>query len=118
MKTKTKTKRYRTISEISDLLNINQHVIRYWDAKFDGISIRLKDNKQRLFNDVNINKIREIKSILYDGGKNNYPLSMAKKLLKKDNNKINNLKDLHEKTINIDELRIVSLNLKKILENT
>ena len=115
---KTKTKRYRTISEVSDLLNINQHVIRYWDAKFDGISIRLKDNKQRLFNDVNINKIRELKNILYDGGKNNYPLSMAKKLLKKDNNKINKLKDLPKKTINIDELRIVSLSLKKILKNT
>ena len=83
-----KTKRYKTISQVSALLNINQHVIRYWDAKFDGISIRLKDNKQRLFNIDNINKIKELKSVLYENGKNNYPLGMAKKLIAKKNKKI------------------------------
>ena len=34
-------KKYKTIKEVSDLLNINQHVIRYWDSKFEGLSIRL-----------------------------------------------------------------------------
>ena len=114
-----KTKRYRTISEVSALLNINQHVIRYWDAKFDGISIRLQNNKQRLFNIENINKIKELKNILYEKGKNNYPLSMAKKLIEKESRKTtnaDNLKKTPHKLININELKKISLSLKEILK--
>ena len=115
-----KTKRYRTISEVSNLLNINQHVIRYWDAKFDGISVRLKDNKQRLFNIDNINKIKQLKNILYENGKNNYPLSMAKKLIEKENQKIinfDNSKVTQHQLFDINELKNISSNLKKILNN-
>ena len=100
-----KTKKYSTISEVSALLNINQHVIRYWDSKFDGISIRLKDNKQRLFNMENINKIKELKNVLYINGKNNYPLNMAKKLIEKEKQEIVNIdnsKEMHNKFININ----------------
>ena len=115
-----KNKKYKTISEVSTLLNIKQHVIRYWDAKFDGISIRLKYNKQRLFNIDNINKIKQLKNILYENGKNNYPLSMAKKLIEKENRKtinFDNPKVPQNKLFNIDELKNISLNLKKILNN-
>tara|TARA_B110000263_G_scaffold248710_1_gene264279 strand:- start:1239 stop:1592 length:354 start_codon:yes stop_codon:yes gene_type:complete len=115
-----KTKRYRTISEVSNLLNINQHVIRYWDAKFDGISVRLKDNKQRLFNIDNINKIKQLKNILYENGKNNYPLSMAKKLIEKENQKtvnFDNSKVTQHQLFDINELKNISSNLKKILNN-
>jgi len=115
-----KIKRYRTISEVSALLKINQHVIRYWDSKFDGISIRLKDNKQRLFNIENINKIKELKNVLYENGKNNYPLIMAKKLIEKENRKIINREAFKEtpiKSINIEKLNNISLSLKKILKN-
>ena len=114
-KTKIKIKRYLTISDVSSLLNINQHVIRYWDAKFDGISIRLKDNKQRLFNIDNINKIKELKNVLYENGKNNNPLIMAKKLI--ENKKIFDSKKSAQKFININELKNISLSLKKILNN-
>ena len=115
-----KTKSYRTISEVSKLLSINQHVIRYWDSKFEGISIRLKDNKQRLFNIYNINKIKELKNALYENGKANYPLNMAMKLIKKESRKTlntNNPKESLDKFININELKNISLNLKKILKN-
>ena len=28
-----KEKRYKTISEVSEILNIGTHIIRYWDSK-------------------------------------------------------------------------------------
>ena len=40
-------KNYKNISEVSEQLKINKHVIRYWDSKFEGISTRLSDNKRR-----------------------------------------------------------------------
>ena len=76
-------KRYKSISEVSSLLNIKKHVIRYWDSKFDGISTRLSDKKQRVFNAENIKKLTQIKKILYNEGKHNYSLDLANKLIKK-----------------------------------
>ena len=48
-------KNYKSISEVSLLLNINKHVIRYWDSKFN-ISTRLNKNKQRFFDNENIKR--------------------------------------------------------------
>ncbi len=83
-------KKYKTIKEVSDLLNINQHVIRYWDSKFDGLSIRFSAKKQRYFNNEHIKKIEDLKETLYQNGKHNYSLDLAKKI-------INNKKIYHEK---------------------
>ena len=115
-------KRYKTISEVSNLLNINKHVIRYWDSKFDGISTRLNKNKRRFFNNENIKKIEELKNILYQNGKHTYSLDLANKIFNKkkyDNFKINSISKKEDKKLikaNIDELKKISSNLKKLLE--
>ena len=70
-------KKYKSISEVSKILNLKKHVIRYWDSKFDGLSVRLNSNKQRFFNNDNIIKLREIKNALYKNGKHNYSLDLA-----------------------------------------
>ena len=80
-------KKYLSIDDVSKLLNINKHVIRYWDTKFKGLSIRLSSKKQRYFSQENIKKIRELKSILYDNGKQNNTLNLADKLISKDSAK-------------------------------
>ena len=99
---------YKSISEVSKLLNINQHVIRYWDSKFDGISTRINNNKQRFFNNENIKKITELKSILYKNGKHNYSLDLAKKI-------INNKKIYHEKKIDYFDTKKNTLDVKKLM---
>ena len=89
-----KDKKYKSISEVSELLKINKHVIRYWDTKFDGISTRLSDNKRRFFNVENIKKLQELKNILYQNGRHNYSFDLAKKIVsdksKKNEVSINN----------------------------
>ena len=112
-------KKYKSISEVSQILSLKKHVIRYWDSKFDGLSVRLNSNKQRFFNNDNILKLREIKNVLYKNGKHNYALDLANTIANKKNNK------LHEenKTISISskhyiyELRKISQNLKSILKS-
>ena len=73
-------KKYKTIKEVSDLLNINQHVIRYWEGKFEGLSIRFSSKKQRYFNNDHIKNTR-FKKTLYQNGKHNYSLDLARKKL-------------------------------------
>ena len=115
-------KKYISIDEVSKLLKINKHVIRYWDSKFEGISTRLSNNKQRFFNPENIKKINNLKKILYQNGKQNYSLDLADKIisknLKKDlsNENISILtKEKNFSNENIDSLKSISTNLKKIL---
>ena len=47
-------KTYKSISEVSELLKIKKHVIRYCDSNFEDISTRLGDKKRRIFNKKNI----------------------------------------------------------------
>ena len=117
-----KDKQYISITAVSKLLNINAHVIRYWDSKFEGISTRLSDNKRRFFNNSNIKKLSELKKILYQNGKHNYSLNLANKMLNKRDHKIENhdqyVHNIENKNnhLNISELKKISNNLKKLLE--
>ena len=75
-------KTYKSISEVSELLKIKKHVIRYWDSNFEGISTRLGNKKMRIFNLKNIQNLHELKNILYKDGKSCYSLELAKKFSK------------------------------------
>ena len=103
---------YKTITEVSEHLQINNHVISYWYSKFTGISTRLGNKKRRFFNDDNISKIKSIKDTLYKDGKSLYSLDLTNKLISKKGKLINNLKN--SKNVNVDELVEISNNLKKI----
>ena len=113
-----KDKKYKSITEVSELLKINKHVIRYWDTKFDGISTRLSENKRRFFSIENIKKLQEIKNILYQNGRHNYSFDLAKKIVdnksKKDEISIIHKRD--QIKFSIIKLREISNNLKELLE--
>ena len=110
-----KEKRFKTIKEVSDLLNLNSHVIRYWDSKFEGLSVRLSPKGQRFFNSENIKKLQNLKLTLYNNGKHNYSLDLAKKILNtKNKDTISNNETLHNK-IDLNNLKSIRDNLKKLL---
>ena len=110
-------KKYKSIDEVSKLLKINKHVLRYWDSKFPGLSTRMDNKKQRFFSTENINKIKQIHELLYPNGKHLYSLDLAEKIVKKtnidQNNKEFNLKNINK--ININLLKSISFNLKKLI---
>jgi DNA-binding transcriptional MerR regulator len=112
-------KKYISIDELSKLLNINKHVIRYWDSKFDGISTRLNNNKQRFFNVENIKKIKNLQKILYQDGKPNYSLDLAKKIInagKSNLSKSSHLRNDNSFSIDyIKKLENISKNLKNLI---
>ena len=118
MKILMNDKDYKSISEVSEQLKINQHVIRYWDSRFEGISTRLSKSKRRFFSADNIKKLIKLKNVLYHNGKHNYSLDLANKILNnkssEDKGNINNLSD--KKRLNISELQKILNNLKNLLK--
>ena len=81
-------KKYLNISEVSKLLEIEEHKIRYWDSidpktkkfRIEGISTKSKGGT-RYFNKENIKKLQKLKEILYDGNNHNYSIKLAEKII-------------------------------------
>ena len=85
-------KKYLNISEVSKMLQIEEHKIRYWDSidpktnkfRVEGISTKSKGGT-RYFNKENIKKLEKLKKILYDGNNQNYSIKLAEKILSSKN---------------------------------
>ena len=87
-------KKYLNISEVSKMLQIEEHKIRYWDSinpktnkyRIEGISTKSKGGT-RYFSKENIKKLEKLKNILYDGKNHNYSIKLADKILSSKNKK-------------------------------
>ena len=113
----SKNKNYKSISEVSEILKIKQHVIRYWDSQFANVSTRLGARKRRFFNLQNIKKLQTLKKLLHTNGKSHYSLEMAKKLIegKIMESKFNLSSEQSHYKMGIHKLTNVSENLKRLL---
>ena len=113
----TLKKTYYSISEVSKMLNIQEHTIRFWDSKLPDISKREIKGKTRFFNLKQIEKISKLNDIL----KKNDSITLAYEILSKKNIKnssvnINNLKgDSIKFQKNINKIKNISKNLKNLL---
>ena len=120
-------KKYLNISEVSKLLQIEEHKIRYWDSidpktnnyRIDGISTKSKGGT-RYFNKENIKKLEKLKNILYNGNNQNYSLKLAEKILS-SNNKITNQKDdnytKNQNLKNIEKVEQILDKMRLLLNN-
>lgn len=81
-------KKYLNISEVSELLDIKEYIIRYWDSidpktnqlRVEGISTKSKKGT-RYFNKENIIKLKKMKAFVYENGKHNNSLRLAHRLV-------------------------------------
>ena len=121
------SKKYLNISEVSKMLQIEEHKIRYWDSidpktnksRVEGISTKSKGGT-RYFNKENIKKLQKLKNILYDGNSQNYSIKLAEKILtskinptiKKDRTKID-YKDLN----NVENIEQILNKMRLLLKN-
>ena len=62
-----KGKKYYRIGEVSELIGVAPHVLRYWEGEFRQIRTH-RIAKQRLYRIEDIYFIRRIKTLLYDEG--------------------------------------------------
>tara|TARA_Y100001970_G_scaffold291215_1_gene427538 strand:+ start:4633 stop:5019 length:387 start_codon:yes stop_codon:yes gene_type:complete len=121
----TNEKKYFNIKEVSNILNLKEHVIRHWDSidpktkslRIDGLSMRTKGGT-RYFNKNHINKLSIIKNILFEEGKHNYSLDLVKKILssKKLEKQFIDENNTSDNQKNID-LNKNTVKLKKIIKN-
>ena len=59
---------YRTIGEASKEVGVEPYVLRFWETKFSQLSPVKRSGGRRFYRPSDINKLRIIKSLLYDNG--------------------------------------------------
>ena len=119
-------KKYLNISEVSKMLQIEEHKIRYWDSidpqtskyRIDGISTKSKGGT-RYFNRENIKKLQKLKNILYDGDKHNYSIKLAHKILtsKGKLNNIDSKKINNQNSYNVEKIEQILSKMRVLLKN-
>ncbi|MEL7430589.1 MAG: MerR family transcriptional regulator [Pseudomonadota bacterium] len=69
----------RTISEVADDLDLPQHVLRFWETRFNQIKPMKRGGGRRYYRPDDIDLLRGIKALLYDEG---YTIRGVQRLLK------------------------------------
>jgi DNA-binding transcriptional MerR regulator len=72
---------YFRIGEVSDLVGVDTHVLRYWESEFAVIKPCRAKSNQRLYRKKDVENLLLIKTLLHGEG---YTISGARKLLKKN----------------------------------
>ena len=66
----------RTISEAAEMLDVPQHVLRFWETKFTQIKPLKRNGGRRFYRPQDIDILQQIKHLLYNQG---YTIKGAKK---------------------------------------
>jgi DNA-binding transcriptional MerR regulator len=70
---------FRTISEVSDELEVPQHVLRFWETKFAQVRPMKRGGGRRYYRPEDIELLRRIRDLLYSDG---YTIKGVQKLLR------------------------------------
>lgn len=70
---------FRTISEVAEDLNVQQHVLRFWETKFGQIKPLKRGGGRRYYRPEDVALLKKIYSLLYVEG---YTIKGVQKLLK------------------------------------
>ena len=93
-------KLYHRIGEVSKLLGVETHVLRYWEREFE-LKPHRSNSGQRLYRQPEIDRFTEIKSLIYNRG---FTIAGARKVLEAQN----------DSQLNIDQLRLLVTQLQTI----
>ena len=84
-RTRKSAKAFRTISEVSDVLDVPQHVLRFWETKFSQIRPMKRGGGRRYYRPEDITLLRGVRELLYDDG---YTIKGVQKLLREGGVKV------------------------------
>ena len=76
---------FRTISEVADDLGLPQHVLRFWETRFNQIKPMKRGGGRRYYRPDDVDLLKGIKTLLYDEG---YTIRGVQRLLKEQGNRL------------------------------
>jgi DNA-binding transcriptional MerR regulator len=111
--TQVPDKKYFRIGEVSTLVGVDTHVLRYWETEFKIIKPFRGKSKQRLYRRKDVINLLKIKYLLHDHG---YTINGARKLIQKSRNKSGSIDLSHVPSSSDNEIKIM-VEVKRELQN-
>jgi DNA-binding transcriptional MerR regulator len=105
----------KSINEISSELNLEQHILRFWETKFPQIKPIKGRGNRRLYREEDVSTLRTIQDLLHKQG---YTIEGAKKALSNlsaANNNNDNVINLNAVSEIMSELTSLKDRLQKVL---
>lgn len=99
----------RTMKEVSEILNLKPHVLRFWEDSFDFLK-PVKYNKHRYYSSKDIKQLQRIKTLLYV---EEYSIKEAYKILSSETKKNNKPHILYQV---LTKLELAKKRLELLLE--
>jgi DNA-binding transcriptional MerR regulator len=75
---------FRTISEVAEDLNVPQHVLRFWESRFQQIRPMKRAGGRRYYRPEDVELLRGIRHLLYGEG---YTIRGVQRILREQGNK-------------------------------
>lgn len=104
-------KHHFKIGEVSELLGVEPHVLRYWETEFKALAPDKTETKQRIYSKKDVELLLLIKELLYEEG---YTIAGAKRRLKELSRQGIRSVDLYKPTL--AELKQLVYELKTLVE--
>ncbi len=76
---------FRTISEVASDLDVPQHVLRFWETKFNQIKPLKRGGGRRYYRPDDVDLLRRIRSLLYHDG---YTIKGVQKILRENGGRL------------------------------
>ena len=99
-------KKYYSIGEVAEMMDVSTSLIRFWESEFNNIKPKKNRKGNRQFTSEDIKNIKLIYHLVKERG---YTLQGAKELLKNDSNEVLNKMEIVDSLKNIraffEELR-------------
>lgn len=76
---------FRTIREVSEELDVPQHVLRFWETKFNQVRPLKRGGGRRYYRPEDIDLLRRIRSLLHADG---YTIRGVQKLMRETGGKV------------------------------
>ena len=108
-KEKEITKKYFTIGEVANNLNLSTSQIRFWETEFDELNPKKNSKGSRKFTEKDINVLKTIQSLLKN---KKFTIDGAKKIIKKEININYNGNDYLIKKLNTVKEKLLYLKKK------
>ena len=95
LSTNKSSEAFRTIREVAEIIDVPQHVLRFWESKFRQVNPLKRGGGRRYYRPDDVILIIRIKKLLYDDG---YTIKGVQKLLNESKNRIDLLREWSQST--------------------
>ena len=115
MEAKNIKKLYYSISEVSEISELKQYVLRYWETEFSELNPNKNKAGNRIYRSYDLDLILKIKSLLYE---RKFTIKGAKQFLKSKEPITNHLSNKIiklTKNIDLDIVKDIKLSLEDLI---